>query len=363
MHGVVDVGIELGDDAAGLGFDLDFGDGLDLAGGHDRAGDVAHFGGAQLGGIDGRRTAEALGCDEAAADEHADNDRKDDPKPLAGFRFRFQGASEAGKICSSEWSYAGWGSGGSLSQANGPNGGESGVLAEHAQDLALDADVAGGGVDGLHLAVGGLQADEVSFAIEALEGGVGAVDQGHDDLSLAGGAGALDQDVVAGDDVLVAHGVALDLEGIDLAAADDVAEGDGLGSFDGLDGLAGGDAAEQREAVHDLAGRALGDDVDGAAAIVGALQQALGLEIGDVLMDGGERAEAEARGDLLIGGGVAVAGGEAGEKVENLFLPTRDSHALILANKRRIAAKVSGYRTWYVEPERPGGGCLASRNV
>ena len=38
---VVDVDVELFDDAGGLGFDLDLGDGLDFAGGHDRAGDVA----------------------------------------------------------------------------------------------------------------------------------------------------------------------------------------------------------------------------------------------------------------------------------------------------------------------------------
>ncbi len=39
---------------------------------------------------------------------------------------------------------------------------------------------------------------------------------------------------------------------------------------------------------------------------MGALEEALVLEIGDVLVDGGERAEAEAGGDLLVGGGVAV---------------------------------------------------------
>ena len=38
---VVDVDVEAGDDAGGLGFDLDFGDGLDFAGGDDGAGDVA----------------------------------------------------------------------------------------------------------------------------------------------------------------------------------------------------------------------------------------------------------------------------------------------------------------------------------
>jgi len=44
--------------------------------------------------------------------------------------------------------------------------------------------------------------------------------------------------------VLVAHGVTSYLESEDFAVADDVGEGDALGAFDGLDGLAGGDAAE-----------------------------------------------------------------------------------------------------------------------
>jgi hypothetical protein len=92
---VVDVGIEFGDDAAGLGFDLDFGDGLNLAGGDDRARYIAEVGRPQLGRIDGRRSAEALGSEKAAAAQYADNDGEDDPKALARFRFRFQGDSEA----------------------------------------------------------------------------------------------------------------------------------------------------------------------------------------------------------------------------------------------------------------------------
>ena len=201
------------------------------------------------------------------------------------------------------------------------------VFAEDAEDFALDADVGGGGVDGGHLGVGGLEADHAAFAVEALEGGVGAVDEGDDDLAFAGGAGALDQDVVAGDDVLVAHGVAADLEGEDLAVADDVAEGDALGGLDGLDGLAGGDAAQQGEAIGAFLAAADGQNVDGTAAIVRALKQAFVLQIGDVLVDGGERAEAQAAGDLLVGRGVAVLLGEAGEEVDDLFLPPRDCHA------------------------------------
>src|SRR3982074_1213011 len=106
------------------------------------------------------------------------------------------------------------------------------VFAQDAENFALDADVGGGGVDGGHLGVGGLQADHAAFAIEALEGGVGAVDEGDDDLAFAGCGGALDQDVVPGDDVLVAHGVTAYFEGEDLPVADDVRQRDALRSFD-----------------------------------------------------------------------------------------------------------------------------------
>ncbi len=84
-YGLVDVGVELGDNAAGLGFDLDFGNGLDLAGGDDGAGDVADVGCGQLGRIKGRRAAEGLGQEQAAAAQHADNEDEGDPKAFARF--------------------------------------------------------------------------------------------------------------------------------------------------------------------------------------------------------------------------------------------------------------------------------------
>ena len=105
------------------------------------------------------------------------------------------------------------------------------------KNFALDADIGGGGVDGGHLGIGGLEADHAAFAVETLEGGVGAVDQSDDDFAFAGGAGALDQNIVAGDDVLVAHGVAADFKGEDFAVADDVRQGDALGGLNGFDGL------------------------------------------------------------------------------------------------------------------------------
>jgi hypothetical protein len=50
------------------------------------------------------------------------------------------------------------------------------VLSEDADDASLDLDGVGGDDDGGHGGVGGLETDFVSFFIEALEGGVGAID-------------------------------------------------------------------------------------------------------------------------------------------------------------------------------------------
>ena len=76
------------------------------------------------------------------------------------------------------------------------------------------------------------------------------------------------------------------------------------------------------------------------------------LKIGDVFVDGGERAEAQSTGDLFIGGGVSVLLGEAGQEVDDLFLSPCDSHAGIVANKKRIEKLFSkficGGRSWVI---------------
>ena len=213
------------------------------------------------------------------------------------------------------------------------------VFAEHAENAALDGDVGGGDDDGVHFGVGGLEANHGALEVEALEGGFGSADEGDDDFALAGGAGAFDEDVVAVDDVLVAHGFAADLEGEDFAVADDVAEGDGLRGFGGFDGQAGGDAAHEGQAVGGAGAAARGQDVERAAAVVGARDEALVLEVGDVLVHGGQRFEAEAAGDFLIGGGIAVALDETGDEVENLFLAPGDSHGSSIANKKGIESE------------------------
>ena len=172
-----------------------------------------------------------------------------------------------------------------------------------------------------------MQTNHAAFAIEAFEGGIGAVDEGHDDLTLPGGAGAFHQNVVTRDDVLVAHGVSAYLKGEDFAVADDVREGDALGGLDGLNRLAGGDAAHEGQAVGALLAATDGEDIDGTAAVVGPLKETLVLQIGDMFVNSGEGAEAQTAGDLLVRGGVAILLGEAGEEVDDLFLPPRNCHA------------------------------------
>jgi hypothetical protein len=55
-------------------------------------------------------------------------------------------------------------------------------------------------------------------------------------------------------------------------------------------------------------------------------------------MHGGQRTEAQAAGYLLVGRGVTILLSKAGEEIDNLFLAPRYSHAVILANKKRIAS-------------------------
>ena len=184
----------------------------------------------------------------------------------------------------------------------------SAVFAQDAEDAALNGDLRGGYVDGIHFSVGGLEANNIIGLIEeALEGGFCAMDQGDDDFSLTSGAGALDEDVVAVDDVLIAHGISADFKGEDIAVSDDIVERDGLRGFRGLNWQASGDATGERQACAGTGAGAGREQIDGATAIVHAVEQPFFLEVGDVLVDGGKALEAYAASNLLEGRGVAVA--------------------------------------------------------
>jgi len=93
----VDVGVKRGDDARGLGFDLDFGNGLDLASGDDGAGDVAGLRRTELGGVKRRGCAEFVERKGSASDKQAEHSGQGDPKLLAGFGAGGQRGLRAGK--------------------------------------------------------------------------------------------------------------------------------------------------------------------------------------------------------------------------------------------------------------------------
>ena len=192
---------------------------------------------------------------------------------------------------------------------------------------------------GVHLGVGGLQAHERAFEVEALEGGFGTADEGDDDVSLAGDIGALDEDVVAVDDVLVAHGFSAHLQGEDFAAADDVAERDAFGVLRGLDGQAGGDAAHQRQALILPRPGAGWEYVDGAAAIVCALQKALVLQVGDVFVHGCQRFEVSPRAISSNDGEYPLRWTNPVMKSSTSFCRRVTAMRWIIANKKRIYKK------------------------
>jgi len=96
---------------------------------------------------------------------------------------------------------------------------------------------------------------------------------------------------------------------------------------------------------------------------VGAGDEALVLQVGDVLVHGGQGFEAEAAGDFLIGRGIAVALHETGDEVEHFFLPPGDRHGSSIANKKGIESEncaevcksATGAGFW--DAAGRGGGC------
>jgi len=201
------------------------------------------------------------------------------------------------------------------------------VFAEHSKDSALNGDLGGGNEDGVHLDIRRLKPDDGAFAVIALQGGLRTAHQGDNDFAGAGRRGAFDEDEVAVKDVLVAHGLAADLEGEDVAIADNVGQRNGLGVFNGFDGITGGNAAGQDQAVDAAAFGARRQDVERAAAIVRAGEEAFVLQVSDVLVHGSEGAKVETAGNFFEGWGIAVSLHKAGDELEHFLLPPGDRHS------------------------------------
>ena len=77
--------------------------------------------------------------------------------------------------------------------------------------------------------------------------------------------------------------------------------------------------------------------IDGAAAVVVAREQALLLQIGDVLVHRGQRIQLHAFANFLERGRISVLLHELGNEVVDLALPSGDGHGQLLANIKRMS--------------------------
>lgn len=210
------------------------------------------------------------------------------------------------------------------------------ILAEDADYAALDADICGWDYDWGHLRIGWLQADFAgAFAVETLEGGFIAAYQGDYDVAGVHYVGLFDDDEVTVEDVIVAHGFALDLQDEIILAASEIGERERFAIFDGFDGPAGSDAAEKRKIGGAPGDDGLGNgfhelrDFDRAALVVAAADEAFLFERGEMLVHRGERGELERAGYFFEARRVTVLVHEGYEVIENLLLALGQGHGRV----------------------------------
>src|SRR6266852_1867780 len=194
----------------------------------------------------------------------------------------------------------GWENGSSLlmiaSLAESLNNSEL-VFTKDADDAPLNLDVVRGHHDGSHLGVCRLQSNLARpFAVEALQSGLFA-NQRHHDVTGIGDLSLFADDEIAVHDVILNHGGAFDLQDKGIAATREISQRNRFAFFHSLQGASGGDSSREGKllqfAIADLILDRLRqlDDLDGAALIVAAANEAFFLERGDVLVHGGQRCE------------------------------------------------------------------------
>src|SRR5207249_9657228 len=204
------------------------------------------------------------------------------------------------------------------------------VFPNDADDHPLHRDVALVHAQRAHRGIRGLEPDPAArLAIELLDRRARAVDQRHHGLAVVGLVALVHDDEVTVLDVLVDHGLAAHLEDVTAAAAREelVGHGEGVVAGHRFDGLSGRDQSEERQLRG--AGLALGwHHLDGAALVMGAVDVALALQIREMLVHSGERAEREARGDFLEARREPVPRDVPGDEIEDLALTASERHAV-----------------------------------
>ena len=140
----------------------------------------------------------------------------------------------------------------------------------------------------------------------------------------------MDDDVIPVLDVLVDHRRAAHFENVAPPATREqlIGDRDGVGAADCLDRLAGGDQPEQRQLGG--AGLPLGrDDLDRATLVPGAADEALALQVREMLVHRGERLKGEPLSDLLETRGIPLVADVLLEIVQDLTLALGERHLQI----------------------------------
>src|SRR5262245_21783428 len=226
------------------------------------------------------------------------------------------------------------------------------VSAHHPDHHTLNLHLVGRHENRLHRRVGGLEPDLPVLAIELLQRDVGAVEERDDHFAVVGSAPVFDDDVVAVANLLVDHRVALDAEDVGVALADEIlGDGDRFAADDRLDGNAGGDVPEERQ-LDGPAAEARRDELDRAAAVPGALDEALFLQVGQVLVDRSERRQTETAADLLQAGRVAVLLDEIVEVVEDFPLTLGQWQHARTIRKQKAKVKSLPWQAYNFRPRR-----------
>src|SRR5260370_6489945 len=210
------------------------------------------------------------------------------------------------------------------------------ALPNDAHHHALDHDVALVSAQRRRGGVGGVEPEPAPWlAIEAFHGGARALHRGTHGLAVVGVVPLVDDDEIAVLDVLVDHRLAPPLQHVAAAAAGNqlVGHGNRIGPAHGRDRRAGRDETVQRQ----LGGAGLTArryDLDAAALVVSAPDVPFALEVREVLVHCGERAETEALGDLLEARGIALGSDLAGDEIEDFALTACKWHPSVPKRNR-----------------------------